>query len=176
MIIGEALRRVLNGLTLTTPKGENLTINFHYGDQKELNHWLYIRQKNQSLKYPLVWYVINDKTPMARDKYKVSSQLIIFVPSKFEWLNTTRANTSYYDIVEPVHALVENTLRRHANITILNASNGLTYKDEPKYGVEVSNESDFSSTNAKGTKSIATDLVDARILKIEMIIKPSCII
>lgn len=176
MKIGEALKEVLDGLTFTTPKGKDLTLNFHYGDQKELNHFLYIKQRNGDIKYPLAWYVISDEQTMATGKRKATSQLIIFAKSVGDWLNTSRAKNSYYDVVDPVQALIEQTLRKHKFITILNAPHGLPFKDEPNYGVEVSNQSDFSSTGAKGTKAITVDILDARILKIELIINTDCII
>ena len=49
--------------------------------------------------------------------------------------------------------------------------NKFTIKDEPNYGVQANNNETGSST-----KSIVTDIVDARIMTFKMRIKTDCII
>ena len=84
-------------------------------------------------------------------------------------------NNSYKEVIEPFTELIERTLRRNPYISIMNATHGLEFKDEPNYGVEISSPSDFTTESAKGKKSIATDIVDARVFKIEMLINTNCL-
>jgi hypothetical protein len=52
----------------------------------------------------------------------------------------------------------------------------LKYKDFPNYGLDEANASDFSSKSKQNEIGVATDVVDARILKINAIINTKCIL
>lgn len=175
MKVGEALKLVFSGKTLTV-NNEVRPIQFHYGDQKELNLWISLRDKVRAQKYPLIWYVIANEEDAGNGKTKVDSQLILMNLTKDDVLNTTRANTVYKNVINPLYDLVQNTLDVNLNTNLLNDGKKIPYKDEPNYGVNESNANDFTSTNKKGEQSITTDIVDARILRLRMIINLKCLL
>lgn len=175
MIIGMALKEIFKDKTLSI-NGQDVTIQFHFGDQKEFNHWVASKMKSNKQKYPLIWYVINAPEPQGNGKLKVESQLILFQGTKSELFNDARYSKTYLNILEPLYELVNKTLKEHKYVSLLNSGLPIPYKDEPNYGVDTSSESDFQTKTPKGTKSITIDFVDAKILRLKMEINPNCII
>lgn len=175
MKVGEALKVVFAGKTLTV-NGNTRTVQFHYGDQKELNLWISLKDKVREQKYPLIWYVIANEEDAGNGKSKVDSQLILMNLTKREVLNTTRANTTYKEVINPLYDLVQNTLDLNLNTNLLNDGKKIPFKDQPNYGVDESNSNDFTSKNKKNEQNITTDIVDARILKLKMIINLKCLL
>lgn len=177
MIIGEALKNIFSGLTMEIENRIH-DVQFHYGDQKELQQWILMRNRNKMQKYPLIWYVTNNSEQLTKDKYKVESQLILFQLTKREYLNTQRSKLTYLNSLNPLYDLVNKTLSRSPYVSLMNNGKALKYKDEPNYGVEVNNptlaSNDFATKTAKGEKSITLDVVDAKILSLKMVIKPYC--
>ena len=177
MIIGMALKEIFKDKTILVDSQE-ISVQFHFGDQKEFNYWVATKMKSQ--KYPLIWYVINAPTPLGSGKLKVDSQLILFQGTKSEILNTARYEQTYLKYIEPLYELVNKTLTEHRYVTLLNSGKPIPYKDEPNFGVETNNplltSNDFANTTAKQTKSIGIVLVDAKILRLKMEITPKCII
>src|SRR6476620_8895242 len=149
MRVGEALKKVFEGKTLTVKKVE-MPVQFHYGDQKELNLWISLKDKVRSQKYPLIWYVIANEEDAGNGKSKVDSKLILY-------------------------NLIQTTLDLNLSTNLLNDGKKIPYKDEPNFGVNESNPSDFTSKTKQKEQSITTDIVDARILKLRMIINLKCI-
>jgi hypothetical protein len=175
MIIGEALKSVFSGLTIEIAN-KTYDVQFHYGDQKELQQWILMRNSLKLQKYPLIWYVTNGYEQVTNDKFKVESQLILFQSTKREYLNTQRSNLTYLNSLNPLYLLVNKVLSRNPYLSIMNNGKPLKCKDEPNYGVQVNEQSDFQTKAAKGEKSITLDVVDAKILRLEMVIKPYCLI
>jgi len=175
MIIGMALKEIFKDKTLSI-NSQDVTIQFHFGDQKEFNHWVASKMKSNKQKYPLIWYVINAPEPQGNGKLKVESQLILFQGTKSELFNDARYSKTYLNILEPLYELVNKTLKEHKHVSLLNSGLPIPYKDEPNYGVDTSSESDFQTKIPKGTKSITIDFVDAKILRLKMEINPNCII
>lgn len=177
MIIGMSLKEIFKDKTILVDSQE-ISVQFHFGDQKEFNYWVATKMKSQ--KYPLIWYVINAPTPLGSGKLKVDSQLILFQGTKSEILNTTRYEQTYLKYIEPLYELVNKTLTEHRYVTLLNSGKPIPYKDEPNFGVETNNplltSNDFATTTSKQTKSIGIVLVDAKILRLSMEITPKCII
>jgi hypothetical protein len=179
MIIGEALKQIFNGLTITIENRVH-DVQFHYGDQKELQQWILIRNRSKLQKYPLIWYVTNNYDQVTKEKFRVESQLILFQLTKREYLNTTRSQTTYLNSLNPLYELVNKTLKRSPFVSLLNNGKSIPCKDEPNYGVETNDplltSNDFAKKTAKGEKGIILDIVDAKILRLKMIIKPYCAI
>lgn len=174
MIIGEALKEVFTNLTIDI-EDKTYDVQFHYGDQKELQQWILMRNSLKLQKYPLIWYVTNGYEQVTNDKFKVESQLILFQTTKREYLNTQRSNLTYLNSLNPLYELVNRVLSRNPYISIMNNGKPLKCKDEPNYGVEASNQNDFTNKTAKGEKSIVLDVVDAKVLRLNMVIKPYCL-
>ena len=177
MIIGMALKEIFKYKTILVDS-QDISVQFHFGDQKEFNYWVATKMKSQ--KYPLIWYVINNPTPLCNGRLRVESQLILFQGTKSEILNTTRYELTYLKYIEPLYELVNKTLTEHRYVTLLNSGKPIPYKDEPNFGVETNNplstSNDFATTTAKQTKSIGIVLVDAKLLRLKMEITPKCII
>lgn len=184
MIVGEALRRLIQGQTVDlTIDGQTITraIQCHYGDNKELQKWILHRNNEEVTKYPLVWYVISPYTEDANGYKEVSTQLIIFQSTTIHWLNTMRTVKSYDAIIEPVWQKLKSILAQHPHVEVL-GGRGKHYviKDEPSYGVKNDGirlgQSDFVSQQKQGEKSIAIDVVDGRIINLKIRIKTNCIL
>lgn len=177
MIIATALKTLFDGqLVNVVNQGvsvDNKAVNFHYGDQKELLLWIKLRG-NQS-KYPLIWYVLNDYTEH-EGWYLTDAKLVVMQLTKGDPLNTWRQENSYLGIINPVTEMIVDKLKNQfVQIVSNDLSKKFTYKDEPNYGVS-SSEGDFSTTKESGTRSIVTDIVDARIIRFRLNIKAKCII
>lgn len=170
MIIGEALGRLFEGLTLEYNIDGNVIekeVKYHYGDHKELVKW--IADKKGS-KYPLVWYVIAPYNEEANDVKNVTSQLIIFQQTQIDWFNTKRTIKSYDAIIEPTWKAVKKLMETNRYIDILgNSENRYEIKDEPSYGVTTDDvrlsQNSFTTSTKKGTESVTLDVVDGRIIK-----------
>lgn len=174
MIVGEALKKVFEGLTINI-NGVEKTVQFHYGDQKELNAWIQIKDKNKSNKYPLIWYVISNEEDSRNGRVKVDSQLILMNLTKSEYLNTTRSMTTYKEVINPLYDLIQKKLDSNLHTNLLNDGRKIPYKDEPNFGVNESTKNDFTSKKTQLEHSITTDIVDARVLHLKMIINLKCI-
>jgi len=183
MIIGEALRRLFDGLTIDlTIDGNtvNRPIQFHYGDHKELVKWIKDKDRYRAKKYPLVWYVTQPYFEQP-DNYKVvKTNLLIMQSTQIEWLNTKRTIKSYDEIIEPVWQKIKRVIELNEHITVVgNLPNKYRIKDEPSYGVNTDGirlgQSDFTNKSKKGTESISLDVVDGRIIELELRIKTNCI-
>ena len=176
MIIGMALKKIFESKTIKVGL-DDVSVQFHFGDQKEFNYWL-VNRKAQ--KYPLIWYVINAPEPLGDGKLKVDSQLLLFMLNeKVSMFNDVRYGYTYQKYLEPLYELVNKTLKEHKHVTLI-SNKPLGYKDEPFYGIDINNpnnsSNDFSSKSIKGTKSVGVDIVDAKIVRLKMEITPKCII
>ena len=188
MNIGEALRRKFEGKTVDLTIGTNVLteqpIYFHYGNQKELVKWT--QANSNKPKYPLVWYVIKPYKEEPNDFKSVSSNLIILHSfqdwqNQYSWLNDERYLKSYDAVIEPVWEVVKDTLSSTPSFLQVmgKLSDKYIIKDEPNFGVSAdgirTSQSDFTTKNKKGEKSITIDIVDGRIIELEFRIKTKCI-
>lgn len=183
MIIGEALRRLLDGDSIDLNIDGN-TINrpiqFHYGDHKELIKWIKDRDSGNLKKYPLIWYITAPYFEENDDYKRVKTNLLILQSTKIEWLNTKRTVKSYDEIIEPVWHYLKSKIERNKFITVLgDLKNKYRIKDEPSYGVNTDgirlSQTDFTNKSSKGNESITLDVVDGRIIELELRIKTNCI-
>lgn len=180
MIIGEALKRLINGTEIELTSGGNTvckTINFHYGDQKELVKWIDDKKTN---KYPLVWYVVSPFYDEPDGTKSVKSSILILQSTEVHWFNSKRTIKSYDEVIEPVWQKVKKLIERCPYIQVMgNLPQKYRIKDEPSWGVETDgirlSQSDFTSKSSKGNKSITLDVVDGRIIELNFRIKTNCI-
>jgi hypothetical protein len=116
MIIGEALKRLFAGAEYeyTNTKGDTSTrsIQFHYGDHKELVKWTKLKTQNNRPKYPLVWYVINPYLEDNTGNKIVTSKLIILhtFSNRQDNLNDVISGLTYDSVIEPVWNVVKGLL------------------------------------------------------------------
>ena len=187
MIIGEAFRRLFDGLTANVKNNQGVfsdkTVQYSYGDQTELNRWVDLMNKGGSAKYPLIWYVIQDYREDGQ-WLESTGGLIIFTSTNINMLNQERADDTYGGVIEPVWRKVENLLTYNDYFDFISSDgtrlNRYEIKDEPLYGVDVDKKmsemsNDFKSTERKGSESITIDILDARFINFKYRIKPNCI-
>jgi len=180
MIIATALGALFNSMTIQYNDAD-VVVNYHYGDQKELNAWIKNMTSGGVRKYPLVWYILNDFTEL-NGWYETEARVIVFQNTMSEWFNPKRQEESYTKIIEPVTKEIEKRLTQSGYVEIPSRDLKTRFikKDEPNYGVDTNNEnltsSDFKSTKSYGTQSIATDIVDARLIRFPLRIKAECLI
>lgn len=179
MIIGMALKEVFKGKTIKVG-ADDVSVQFHFGDQKEFNNWIAQKMLSRSQKYPLIWYVINEPEPQGDGKLRVNTQLILFQGTNSQIFNDKRYETTYLNYLEPLYELVNYTLSRHKYVSLLHNGLPIPYLDEPNFGVDSSQpnraDNDFTKKTPKGEKGITIDIVDAKILRLNMEITPKCII
>lgn len=163
MIIGMALKEVFKDLKI-----DDISVQFHFGDQKEFNHWVVSKMKAKKQKYPLIWYVISSPEPQGNGKLRVEAQLTLFQGNeKTQQLNDQRYTYTYLTYLEPLYKEVSKRLKGNKFITLLDAYNGIKYTDIPNYGIDLA------------TAQIPTDgvnVVDAKVMRFRMDITPNCII
>jgi hypothetical protein len=178
MIIATALATVFQGLTIPY-NSSNRTVQYGYGDQKELLKW--IKSMGNSQKYPLIWYILNDFTEL-NGKYETEATLIIMQNTESAWFNKTRQIESYTKIINPLTNLVKNRLTENLHVEIVSRElkDRFKEKDEPNYGVDTNNEnlttSDFKGKKTYSDVNIVTDIVDARVIKFSLRINAECLI
>ena len=171
MKVGMALKELFKGLTI-----DGISVQFHFGDQKELNMWIASKMKSNKQKYPLIWYVIANPYPQGNGKLRVDTQLILFLGTKSELFNTERYEKTYLTYLEPLYEEVNSILQLNKFVSLFEAYNGIRYKDEPNYGLESSSLDFTNLPTTQKQKSVTIDIVDAKILRLKMDINPNCII
>jgi hypothetical protein len=180
MIIASALGKLFDGLTINY-EGSERAVQYHWGDQKELNKWVADRNAGNQLKYPLVWYILNDFTEL-NGWYCTEARIIIFQSTQAGWFNPKRQEESYTKIINPVAKIVKKRLKESLFVNVLgNYKDQFIEKDEPNYGVDTSDEktrtsSDFNVTKEFNSQSITTDRTDARLIRFQLRIKAECLI
>lgn len=159
MIVGMALKKVFEGKTIN-----DVSVQFHFGDQKEFNAWVVSKMKSGKQKYPLIWYVITEPEPKLNNKLGIKSKLILFQGTKSQIFNNTRFETTYLNYLEPLYHLVSETLNKHKLIRLYDRV--LKYKDEPNFGIDSNSTTDINGV----------DIVDAKIIYLNMDICAKCIL
>lgn len=171
MIVGMALKELFKDLVI-----DGISVQYHFGDQKELNLWIASKMKSNKQKYPLIWYVMAQPQPQGDGKLRVDTQLILFQGTKSEMFNTERYEKTYLTYLEPLYDKVSSILKQNKYISLFDAYNGINYKDEPNYGLEGSSLDFTNLPTTQKQKSVTIDIVDAKVLRLKMDINPNCII
>ena len=170
MIIGEALRRLFAGMTITV---DNVVKNVRYdhGNQDELDKFIRESDKQNVTKYPLVFYV-TDKVKIEPSQWRlVNTKLIIMMGTREPYLSQFRTEESYVKHIEPIYTECRQRINQNGFISLLGEKEDkFAYIDRPNYGIT---EGKVGSEKQK--KSVVTDYVDARIIDLNIRIKPNCI-
>lgn len=178
MIIERALKELFKGISVNGRDTQ-----FNYGTQRELNQWIAYQNNNQRAKFPLIWFVCNDYTQF-NDTFKVNkARIIVFMNTKYDWLNDTRSVETYEKWIEPVVKKVVSVLTKSLYVNVYGATeyDRFKYRDIRNYGVPVDTKNQmesnsFNSSQPKSTKAVTTDIVDATVIDFDLEIKPNCII
>lgn len=174
MIIATALGSLFNGMTIDYNNVAQ-TVNYHYGDQKELNAWIKNMTSGGVRKYPLVWYVLNTFTEF-QGVYETEATLAIFQNTDSSWFNPKRKEESYTKIIDPTWQAIKVIFSENQFVEVMgNLATQYSIIDEPNYGVNPT-AVDAKIDSDKADKSIATDIVDARFIRLKLRINAQCII
>ena len=184
MIIGNAIGNLLTPFTVNlTVDGQAVndrTVNYHYGDQKELVKWINFKDKTNTSKYPLVWYVPAQFVEH-NNVYYTQSNLIILQNTVLRWFNDERYVRTYTEVIDPVYRALRLKIEQSPYMHVIGPNQKEQYKlkDEPSYGVNTNDirlgQNDFSSRSTKKDESVSLDYVDARIVNINFRIEPDCL-
>jgi len=175
MIIANALKRLFTGAVadckfLGTPK-PNTSIQFWFGDQKELISW--IEQRKNLANYPLVWYVLNQYTEFD-GWYETDARLVIMQDTQLKQLNDWRTQNSYEGILEPVWQVVKEMLTTNGFVQVMGGlDDRFKLRAIPNYGVEPSES--LSNSNPNKEQSVNIDLIDCLAVDFKLRIKANCI-
>jgi hypothetical protein len=152
--------------TLKTYKTVTKSVQFHWGDNKELAKWITGRGAKQ--KYPLIWYVIEPVDNSNGNTFISHCSLYLFTSTKNEYYNNTRALINYYNIIDPLEEKVMRAIEENNVITPMYDSYEKFYTsfDIPNFGLDM-DKFDFSSNLPKGTMTVTLDILDARKLEFQ---------
>lgn len=169
MIISQALSEVFKGITLQVD-GVIRTVQYHYGDQKELNKWVKVR--GNLAKYPLIWYVRSSYTEIDGKFFVEKGRIVLLQNTKESEMNDWRSANTYKNVLQPLSKIVQQKLLSNPYVSVYGSLNSkFTQFDEPKYGLPSGNDEKGGSN-----QSITTDIVDAKIINFKFEIQPNCLI
>lgn len=168
--IGMLLRNEFADVTFN---GEPLNTDF--GTQKGLVEWIQDKDRSKQKKYPLLWFVIDNYDDMI-SQYQARVRFILFYQSKYNFKNKDRFELVYDKTLNPLYEVVKQKLISSRNINLNDTINAFkNIVDADNYGVNYDTltvkrqEHDFSREAERGKKSIAQEVLDAKIF--ELIIK-----
>lgn len=167
MIIGRAIGRLLDSNPITV---NGVDCKYNYGNQDALDKFIALSDKKGARKYPLIFYVINDTKDLNNWKYS-NTNIIIMMNTKEELLYKDRTDKTYVAYIEPIYHQLRTIINHSPYITLLGERiDKFSYNDIPNFGI-TKNE----VGSKKSDKSVVTDYVDARIVKMNFKIKTNCI-
>lgn len=159
IIIEEVLSEIFNQLPLVIDSNNSsFKVNFDWGTENALNLW--ISQKNQSTKYPLIWLLESEtKTEsLSSNKFEREIKLIIAKESNHKTnTNPIIWETEFKTILIP---LAKNIITALEKSGITNFVNGYTFEQKANY---------YEGNNSKENYTI--DCWNIIILKAKIIFK-----
>jgi len=141
--------------------------------------WITNKDKSNSGKYPLIWYVNAPYTEL-NGVYYTESQLVIFQNTQVRWFNDERFVKTYTEIIEPVYVEMKRLIEESKYMQVEgNLKDRYKLKDEPNYGVNPSSarlsQNEFSKSSVKENEGVSLDFVDGKIINLKFRIQPDCI-
>jgi len=152
-------------------------INYHWGDQTELNRYLILKGENIAvknalkgqneqleLKYPLIWLVLPNTGVKAEADWVIhrGTRLVIAKNTRTDVLNATRWNVSF-SLLSGIANILLNKL--NGKFTQVYQSNQIPQVKVTKYPLY----------SVNGKDNITIDVWDALVLDIDIIVKTDCI-
>lgn len=167
MIIGRALGRLIDANPIVI---ENRTCKYNYGNQDALDKFIAESDRKEESKYPLIFYVTKSVMDLNGWKY-CDTDIILMVNTKEEYLYKRRTDLTYVTYIEPMYQQLRTIIDQNPFVTLLgDKKSKFSYTDVPNFGMTRSNVGE-----KKSSKSVVTDYVDARIIKVNLKIKTNCI-
>lgn len=165
--IGMLLRNEFADVTFN-----NEPINTDFGTQKMLIEWIKDKDRSNQKKYPLLWFVIDSYNDI-NDQYEAKVKFILFYQSKHHFKNKDRFELVYDKTLNPLYEVVKQKLISSRNINLNDTINAFkNIVDADNYGVNYDTltinrqEHDFSREAERGKKSIAQEVLDAKIFEL----------
>lgn len=175
MEVGEALKRLFDGKEMTYKEGKltkKVNIKCHYGDQYELNKWVGIQNASNRQKYPLVYYVLGSNKTELNGKVRTKARIILLLSNKYESLNDQRNLDSYKKILNPLFEIIKEEFKLNPYIHVWGSlPKKYDVSDEPLFGISTN---DFAKLKEE-PKSATIDVVDAKVIDLDLEININCI-
>ena len=170
MIVGRAICELFDGMTILVGV-TTVTVKNNMGNQDALDKFIAMSDKKGASKYPLIFYVTNVVKEFDGWSY-CNTDLIIMKNTNKDLLYKDRTDKVYTPYIEPIYNEIKTILNNNAYFQILETSkvDRYAYDDRANYGI-IKND----VGNKSSTKSVVTDYVDARVIKINFRIKINCI-
>lgn len=166
MILGYYLGKLFDGMQVN-----GSTVQYTYGNKDALDKFIAKSDERRAQKYPLIFYVVNPVREYNNYKY-CDTDIVIMNNSNITDLSNARTEDSFLAYIEPTYRELVSILKTN-NLDDSDRSDKFSYTDIPNYGLGGEGKKTLSST--KSTKSIITDFVDARVVKLKLKININCI-
>ena len=184
MILATIFDKLFKDMTLTYKeyksnlidfKEVTKTVQYGYGDLKELNKW--IRGRSGKEKYPLIWFIIESRGSGSTDYVKSNVTFYLFTSTKTSYYNNTRAEINYSNILDPLSTQIYELILSNGSISYIynDYEKIINTFDIPDFGLDF-DDRDFVRKEEKGQKSVAIDIVDARKLDFQARFNKNCLI
>lgn len=171
MIVGRSICKLFDGMTINVG-GNSVTVQNNMGNQDALDKFIDLSNKKNKQKYPLIFYVTNKIYQEDKNWKWVETDLIIMMNTNQDLLYKERTDKVYIPYIDPIYKQIKNILNAESQIQVIGGALNERYQyiDHANYGITEGNPSESSSK-----KSVVTDYVDARIIKINFRINTECI-
>lgn len=162
MIIGKALGDVLEGFAITV-NGNSIPVKNNYGKQDALDKFIAESDRKKVSKFPLVFYVTNTVTDLG-SRLQCDTNIVIMTNTKTDWLSKKRTSETFDKIIDPIYNALLKKIQYSDKLLLRgNRDTRLTYDDIANYGIV-----DGNIGQEKSDKSVATDFIDARVVKVKI--------
>lgn len=171
MIVGRAVCKLLDNMTITVGS-DNVIVKNNMGNQDALDKFIALSDKKGVSKYPLVFYVINNVNQDDGTWKYCDTNLIIMMNTDSNLLYKDRADKTYIPYIEPIYNKIKSVFSNSPYIQVFADldSKKYPYDDIPNFGIT---KNEVGSGTSK--KSVVTDYVDARVIKLKFRINTNCI-
>lgn len=163
IIVEDILTEIFNQLPLVVDSnGKTFKVNFNWGTEDALNLW--ISQKKQSAKYPLIWLLESETKveSLASNKAERDIRLIIAKESNHKTnTNPIIWETEFKNILVP---LAKNTLKALEKSGVTNITNGYSFEQKSNYD-EVSRQKEDKNE----TKNFTIDCWNIILFKAKIV-------
>lgn len=168
MIIGHELETILKGFTVNVG-GKEIPVQYEHGDRDALLKFIFFKNKNNSRKYPLVFYVtskVQDNDVKNKTFRKSDTQLVILMNTDEESLTKTRYQKTFVTYIEPVYKALIKKIQRSKKVLIVRKDNGFEYEDKANFGITEKGLVQKSNDDLE-----VTDFVDGRVIYVNIHLK-----
>jgi len=180
LIIAASLKTLFTGMTIDVD-GKTYNVQTTGGNQDMLDKFIAECDRVSADKFPLIFYVTNPVKDYNGYK-ECDTTIVILTNTNPNWLSGERTFQNFTKVIQPVYEKMVYELNKSPYIQEMTESkkDRYEYTDIPNFGLLESTsstaEKDFNKVGReKSEKSVITDYVDARSIKLRIRIKTECI-